>query len=303
VRPTRASLAALVAAFAGLAVAGCGGSEAGPVELAFVSTRDGDYAIYGIDAEGRGQRRLTEERGDTSSARGLFFQIEPAWSPDGNEIAFASKREGSFDLFVMASDGSGTRRLTATKSQDGNPSWSPDGKRLVFDRDDDLYVVSADGSGARRLGADSAEERDPAWSPDGEWIAYVRRTPGTTARELWLVRPDGSERHALTSLSSSLFSPSWSPDSGRIVFAAAIDVLTYDLYTIGVDGKGMRRLTSSPEDAFEPAWSPDGRTIAFSREGAVEALTLEGSAVEALTSTDTNDSSPAWNPEPSADEE
>jgi Tol biopolymer transport system component len=293
----RALLAALVAASAVLVLSGCGDSKAGAVDLAYVSTRDGDYAIYGMDTEGGDQRRLTEERGDPSSAGGLFFQIEPTWSPDGTKIAFASKREGTFDLFVMGAEGTGARRITSTKEQDGNPAWSPDGRRIAFDRDDDLYVVSPEGSGLRKLGDDAAEERDPAWSPDGAWIAYVRRTPGTTAREVWLVRPDGTGRHALTSLSSSVFSPSWSPDSERLVFAAAIDVLTYDLYTIGADGKKLQRVTRSTEDAFEPAWSPTGDAIAFSRAGAIETTDLDGHA-EILTDPESNDSSPAWNPKP-----
>jgi Tol biopolymer transport system component len=162
--------------------------------------------------------------------------------------------------------------------------------------------MGRDGAQARKVGSDSADESDPAWSPDGRWMVYVRRTPGTTARELWVMRPDGTGRHALTSLSSASLSPSWSPDSKRIVFAAAINTTTYDLYTIRPDGTGMRRLTHSSEDTFEPAWSPDGKTIAFSREGSIETLTL-GGAVDELTDPESNDSSPVWNPVPTRDDE
>ncbi len=84
---------------------------------------------------------------------GLFFQIDPAWSPDGSTIAFASKRSGTFDLYAMSRDGSGTRRLTSTKEDDTQPTWSPDGDRIAFARgaSSRLFVMNADGSGARRV--------------------------------------------------------------------------------------------------------------------------------------------------------
>ncbi len=288
----------LLAAVLVCLLASCGGSEEPRPDLLLVSTQDGDYAIYALNADGSSRQRLSDNDGrGSTSPQEIFFQMEPDWSPDGSLIAFASRRAGSEDVYVMSADGTDTRRLTSATANDANPSWSPDGRRIVFDRGQsgDLYVMNFDGREARRIGSDSADEEDPAWSPDGRWIAYVRRTPGTSARELWLVRPDGSGRHALTSLSSASISPSWSPDSTQIVFAAAINTTVYDLYTIGVDGERMRRLTSTVEDAFEPAWSPDGKTIAFSRGGSIVTIGPAGEATE-ITDPEGNDSSPAWKP-------
>ena len=62
-----------------------------------------------MNADGGGERRLTERRETPSTPAGLFFQIEPAWSPDGTKIAFASRRRGTFDIYVMNADGTGTR--------------------------------------------------------------------------------------------------------------------------------------------------------------------------------------------------
>src|SRR5919106_3755803 len=148
--PVRLALAALAAIVLG--AAGCGGDEEARPDLAFVSTRDGDYAIFEMNADGGAQHRLTpREVGDITSPAKLFFQVSPVWSPDATQIAFASRRSGSFDIYVMNADGTGTRQLTSGKQNDSHPTWSPDGTRLAFERDADIYLLNADGSGAARI--------------------------------------------------------------------------------------------------------------------------------------------------------
>ena len=299
--------ALLAASVAGclLLVAGCGGSGPPGDAIAFVSTRDGDYAIFGMNADGSAQGRVTDERGDPSTAEGLEFQTDPAWSPDGARIAFASAREGSFDIYVMSADGTGTTRLTSAAANDQGPTWSPDGRRLAFSRSADgghVWVMNADGTGARRLTDELAEEGEPAWSPDGHWLAYTRRASGSDFREIWVARPDGSGRRNVTKLQAKSYAPAWSPDSKRLAFSADWDGVRYDIYTIGLDGEDLRRPVRSPADAFEPAWSPDGSEIAFSRDGAIVVATPSGTERQ-ITDPEDNDSSPAWNPAPVTDKE
>jgi TolB protein len=293
----------LLALVAALLLAACGGSDEADPDLLFVSTRDGVYAIYALSTSGGDEQRLTAADADASTPEGLFFQTEPAWSPDGSTIAFASKRSGSFDLYAMSSDGSGTRPLTSTSEEDSQPTWSPDGTRIAFARgaSSRLFVMDADGSGARRVTDGLNEEGEPAWSPDGSWIAYVRKAPGTSIRELWLVRPDGSQGRPLTRLGGVAQAPSWSPDGRRIVFSANVDDKGFDIYTVGADGKGVHRVTSG-EDSFEPAWSSDGKTIAFSKEGAIFAIDVDTGEERMLTEPKNNDSSPDWRPRPGGED-
>jgi len=268
-----------------------------PPEMVFVSSRQGDYALYGRWADGREARLTPRPRPDGSTPTRLFFQVDPAWSPDGRSIAFASMRYGSFDIFVMRADGSGTRRLTRTQEHDFRPSWSPDGDWIVFDRGawGDLFVIGKDGRGERRLTHDPAQETDPAWSPDGRWIAYVRRERGTRVHEIWLVRPDGSRPHPLTLLGAASYSPAWSPDGSRVVFASNAGGPTWGIYEVGLEGGRIRRLVAPRgEGAFEPTWSGDGRRLAFSREGAI--VVQDGAGREVARSRGENDSSPAWRP-------
>jgi len=293
-----AKLRLLVAVGLAVVLAACGRSEDSKPDLLLVSARDSDYAIYVLNEDGSAQKRLTANDA-VQSANGAFFQVEADWAPDGRRIAFASRRRGSFDIYVMNADGTDTRRLTATGDDDDNPTWSPDGRRLAFNRAGDIYAMNADGTNVRRVTADLDPQTDPAWSPDGEWIAYVRGSQGTVGvdlRELWLVQPDGGRNQALTTMGVSSYSPAWSPDSARIAFATNVASTRFDIYTIGLDGEDEQRVTDTAEDTFEPAWSPDGKTIAYSEDGAIYVIDVAGAAATRITDKANNDSSPAWSP-------
>jgi Tol biopolymer transport system component len=117
----------------------------------------------------RGLRRLTRSRGEDD---------DPAWSPDGQQIAFSSGRSGNSEIYVMDADGTNVRRLTNTRPADEySPAWSPDAMRIAFWRrtpeGDTIVVVNVDGAGERRLTVPREGATSPVWSPDGEYIAYV----------------------------------------------------------------------------------------------------------------------------------
>lgn len=293
---TRLLAACLLALACSVALASCGGGDSGRADLAFVSSRDGDYAIFTMTASGGHQRRLTKAEGVVSQGESVFFQIDPAWSPDGAKIAFGSGRSGSSDVYVMNADGTGTTQLTSGKDNDTHPTWSPDGNRIAFVRAGDIYVMKADGSDLRRISDIDAEEADPAWSPDGSLLAYTRRTPGGPIRDVWVMRPDGSGRRALTRQNGRAFTPSWSPDSTRIVFSSNAKGEVFALYTVGIDAKGVKSVVPTAGDNFEPSWSPDGTKIAYQEDGAIFTVELGGGDVQKLTDNETNDSSPAWKP-------
>ena len=126
----------------------------------------------------------------------------PVWSPDGQKIAFASKREGNWELYVMNADGSGQRNLTRNAANDylyDAQPWSPDGRKLVFGRDrngdggsDHIYVINADGSGERNL----TRGREPRWSPDGQKITFTSKRENWA--EIYVMNADGSGQQRLT---------------------------------------------------------------------------------------------------------
>jgi Tol biopolymer transport system component len=286
----RLLLLAVVAA----ALSACGGSApTGPPAFVFVSTKDQDYALFGADARGKHVRRLTKERGDPSSPKGLFFQVEPAWSPDGTKFVFVSRRDGRFHVYVMNLDGTGVRRLTSSEKDDHNPAWSPDGTKIVFSREGALFVTPAAGGSARRVGRGFGNATDPVWSPDGRLIAYDYRRPGFQNRELYVMNADGTRIRQLTDIGRTSAFPTWSPDGKRVAFQSDVRLGHTEIYTIRPDGTGLVQATRSDTDALDPAWSPSGG-LSFVRDGAI--WLESGGSETRLTSEKDNAASPAWRP-------
>lgn len=110
-------------------------------QIAYGSSRDGDFEIYVMDADGGNQRRLTHSAG---------IDQRPAWSPDGKQIAFTSNRDGRYQIYVMNAAGSNPRRVQDNPERDDYAAWHPDGKRLVMvsERNGqfDLYLVETPAS-------------------------------------------------------------------------------------------------------------------------------------------------------------
>jgi eukaryotic-like serine/threonine-protein kinase len=118
----------------------------------------------------------------------------PAFSPDGQRIAFASNRSGSFEIYVCGRDGSSPMQLTSMKAPDtGTPAWSPDGKQIAFDSrlegHSDIFVINAEGGSPRRFTSERYDNEVPSWSTDGHWIYFTSDRSGRT--QIWRVQAEG----------------------------------------------------------------------------------------------------------------
>jgi Tol biopolymer transport system component len=296
----RYGLGAMVAAFALLAPSIA--SAATPGKIAFVSDRDGGDEIYVMNADGSAQTRLTNNSVDDS---------DPAWSPNGRQIAWISEQDGNDgDLWVMNADGTGARQLTFNNLSEFSVDWSPDGRQLVFSQSnapgDDLFIINADGTGLRQLTFTDFFQIGPHFSPDGQLIAFNHDTgPGSDV--LALIKPDGSGLLNLTSIDA--FSPDFTADGQRIVFWS--DQLTghtdREIASIAVNGTDLKNLTNTPSIAGNtdndqaPSPSRDGlNRIAFTslRGGDQEIwlMNADGTGVTQLTNTTGTSRGPDWQP-------
>lgn len=223
----------------------------------------------------------------------------PPVSGGQNRIAFASNRDGNYEIYVMNADGSSAARLTNTPNDDRSPAWSPDGRQIAYvaftGNNAQIFVVNADASNPRAITPDTDSAGRPAWSPDGQLIAYDRLVNNN--RDIWVMKPDGTDAKALTTDPADDSQPAWSPDGKQIVFVSMRDG-NKELYVMNADGSGQTRLTSNPAEDSQPAWSPDGKRLAFvslrSGNGDIYTMNPDGSDVKRIVSNPARESWPTW---------
>jgi TolB protein len=274
-------------------------------KIAFVSDRDGERLkqsievravkeIYIGDYDGANQRRFTVNHD---------LNINPAWSPDGRSLAFASYVRGIPDIFV-ANIYQGTALEHPLKNLRGEenflPVFSPDGTKIAFqsnrDGNSEIYVMNRDGSGLRRITNHPLIDSTPTWSPSGKQIAFVSdRTGGP---QIYVVDADGLNFTPLTvGLESYCDRPTWSPAPfNEIAYSArtggGIDIKVLDLST-----RERRQITFGEGSNESPAYAPNGRHLAFSstRLGRRQIFVIDrmGKDVRQLTRLG-NNQTPAW---------
>ncbi|HET9224090.1 MAG TPA: hypothetical protein VFO07_16370, partial [Roseiflexaceae bacterium] len=121
------------------------------------SERDGASEIYAINPDGSQLQRLTNNS---------YPDVDPAWSPDGQAIAFTVAIPGYTDIATMRPDGSQIH-LLQNFNTGYSPTWSPDGTRIAFSvgSDDGIYVLEVAGGQPIQLPHLTAAELYPDWQP------------------------------------------------------------------------------------------------------------------------------------------
>ena len=191
------------------------------------------------------------------------WESDPALSPDGGLVAYASDESGNADIWIVDVRGGNAIRLTDDPASDTHPAWYPDGSALAFTSDrgggSAIWKVLRFGGAPSLLVPDAV---DAVLSPDGSQIAFARSSTAGTFR-IWIAPlADPSRARVLTGDGDGFWDhrdPAFSPDGRTLCYHAE-----RDLWLVPVLGQGARRLTKDDESDIEPAWSPDGRYVYFS---------------------------------------
>jgi Tol biopolymer transport system component/tRNA A-37 threonylcarbamoyl transferase component Bud32 len=189
----------------------------------------------------------------------------PAFSPDGNEIAFSrAETDGSWHIWIAAAQGGAARRLTSGPLPEIYPRFTADGSAVVYNTwssgPDRVWRVPRAGGPAVAL--TPMRDRSDQYadiSPDGRRLAFARTEKEQT--RLYVASLNGGEARRLTDSPSTL--PRWSPDGRWIAFSPHRGY-SGGIFVIGADGNGMRQLS---ETGSWPVWWPDGKRISYQNTG------------------------------------
>jgi Tol biopolymer transport system component len=312
----------MLAGLLSLQVAGCGGTAApvcgmggvrphpeigGQVVYTCFSAAAIKGDLFLLDVSSGQVRRLTNGA----------WNFNPSWSQDGRRVAFASTRDGRFDIYVMDVASGGILRLTDGRGFNGYPSWSPDGQWIAFESTrggvvvppdppgyyPDIYVMRADGTDIHRVLSFRAVDSAPDWSPAGNRILFSSDRAGVF--DLYTVAPDGADLRRITDHGAAggfAWVPRWSPDGSRVVFYSATSLGDRaSIYWVAADGGELHRVTDAPAPRWDawPDWSGDGRWITFTRGGGDQqlfAVRPDGSDLTQLTADGGEKNTSRWRP-------
>jgi dipeptidyl aminopeptidase/acylaminoacyl peptidase len=223
-------------------------------------------------------RQLTTAKGKETS---------PAWSPDGNQVAFSAKRETdkAAQIHIIALAGGEARRLTDLALGARQPQWSPDGRWILFQAS--VHRDANSNADNKRIDDERKEakakvriyesfpiRRWDKWLDDVQTHLFVIPADGRLApRDLLagtaMVRSPGFRGPSEEGSSDSL-QPEWAPNSRSIIFvattngeAAAFSQPRQDLYEVSLDGGEPRRLTTGRERYASPVFTPNGKRLCF----------------------------------------
>jgi Tol biopolymer transport system component len=275
--------------------------------VAFRSSRDGG-GLYVMTLADGAFRRVAD--------RGW----NPAWSPDGTELAFATHpvfetpydRPAPSELWAVSVTDGRLRRITRDDAV--QPAWSPSGHRVAFwglaqgSARRDLWTVPAEGGPALAVTADEAVDWSPAWSPDGRHLYFSSDRGGSM--NLWRVAIDErsgrvrGEPERVTTPAAFAHHASFARASGRLAYVST--TVEQELLRVGFDPRG-ERVIGEPRPLVRdlrrlalPHVSPDGEWVVYSQTEPQEDLLLsrlDGGERRALTNDAQRERRPRFSPD------
>ena len=231
-------------------------------------------------------------------------ELFPSLSPDGQSVVYASRVEGTWDIYLQRMGEANAVNLTPDSTAvDFAPAFSPDGRRIAFHssrKGSGIFLIDSDGRNLTKL---SDGGHNPAWSPDGREIAFADdrvfdyEGRNHSHSRLFAVEVESGARRLITT--SDAVQPAWSPRGHRIAFWGLRKGGQRDIWTVAASGGEPIAVTDDESVDWNPVWSPDGRHLYFlsDRGGS---MNLWRVAVDEMTGAATGQFEPATLPSASS---
>lgn len=259
-------------------------------DIVFVSTGPGNKELYVCEFDGHNPRRITDNKS---------IDLSPAWSSDGQWLAFTSYRKGKPDLYIQnLADKRGV--VFDKPGVNISPEWMPGSFTLAaslsFSGDQEIYLLTGSGGIIRQLTKSPGIDISPTFSPDGKRMGFVSKRGGTP--QLYALDIASGDIERLTFEGKYNTNPRWSPVGDKIAYSSMEDG-RFEIRVVDVGTKESIRLTDGQGDNESPTWSPDGSLIAFSstrENGAAKiyVMTSAGTDQRRLLTLPGEQTSPAW---------
>ncbi|GED22454.1 Tol-Pal system beta propeller repeat protein TolB [Halomonas halmophila] len=226
--------------------------------------------------------------------------MSPAWSPDGNKLAYVSFEGGRPGIYVQEVSSGRRVKLTSFEGLNSAPAWSPDGRRLAMtlsrDGQPEIYTMDIATRDLTRITSAPSIETEPAWAPDGQSLIYTSDRSG--GPQIYRQNLNGGSPERLTYTGNYNARAQFAPD-GESLFLIHKGNNGYQVARQDLDSGRLVEL-SDARQAESPSVAPNGTMVIFATQqgsrGVLGAVSADGRASFRLPAAQGDVREPAWSP-------